>query len=202
MTKISKLHVSVTPKPRKTPVTPKCHAEGAVAVTLPFSTELGKRLVSIRGRVTQKEFARSIGIHKNTLIRYERGERLPDAWVIMQLRELHEVNPLWLLSGIGGQLDKGVPAFDPDKHPGLIMIPELLAATMQAVDAAIAGREPSVTSEEKTDLVLAVYSLVNTAVKKEDVEQLARLKAEDIRGAVDLIIKLRRMRTNTEKSND
>jgi phage repressor protein C with HTH and peptisase S24 domain len=46
----------------------------------------------------QKEFAQRLGIHKNTLARYERGERSPDAEVLLSIRALG-VNPNWVLSG-------------------------------------------------------------------------------------------------------
>ena len=66
---------------------------------LVFAAALGKRLAVMRGNASQKAFARSLGIHKNTLIRYEQGERLPNALVLAQLHTIHGVNVLWLLTG-------------------------------------------------------------------------------------------------------
>ena len=193
MSEISKLRVAGTKKTRETTVPAKCPSEGSVAGTPPFAIEMGKRLAQIRGSTSQAAFARSLDIHKNTLGSYERGKSLPDAWVLVQLREIHGVSPLWLLTGIGGSHDKGMPPFDPNKHLGLIMIPELLTATMGAVDEVAAARGLSLTSQERADLTLAAYSMVNTAAKKEDIEQLSRLKANDIHGVVELVMKMLRI---------
>lgn len=204
MLKTSKLRVAGTRKTGEASVPAKRTSEGSVVGTLPFAVELGKRLVSIRGQMTQKEFARSLDIHKNSLIRYERGERLPDAWFLMQLREIYGVSPLWFLSGFGGSHDKGIPPFNPDKYPPLIMIPELLTATMGAVDEVAAARGLSLTSQERADVTLSAYSMVNTAAKKEDAEQLARLKAQDIHGVVELVMKMAHIwyRAPSDKKGD
>ncbi len=63
------------------------------------SRGIGARITQVRSRITQGRFADSLGIHKNTLLRYEKEERLPDSEVLTRLYELYGVDPAWLLTG-------------------------------------------------------------------------------------------------------
>jgi len=74
-------------------------------------TTMAQRLRAIRGTLTQAEFAHRLGIHKNTLGRYERGESEPDTQIARQLCTLFGVQPHWLLFGPDMEPpDAGVPA--------------------------------------------------------------------------------------------
>lgn len=64
-------------------------------------TELSGRLQVVRGNMTQEEFAKVLGIGRTTLIRYESGERIPDANFLQALSLKFNVDPSWLLLGIG-----------------------------------------------------------------------------------------------------
>ena len=70
-------------------------------VTDSLATEIGRRISQIRGDTPQSGFAKSLGIHKNTLIRYEKGERLPDAEFVLKMHLVYKISPLWLLTGQG-----------------------------------------------------------------------------------------------------
>jgi transcriptional regulator with XRE-family HTH domain len=61
--------------------------------------EIGARIVQIRGKTTQEEFAESLGVHKQTLGRYERGERIPDGDFISKLCRRYKVYMPWLMYG-------------------------------------------------------------------------------------------------------
>ena len=65
----------------------------------PSSSGIGARIVQIRQNVSQTQFAATLGIHKNTLIRYEQEKRHPDSAFLVRLCEQYEVDPNWLLSG-------------------------------------------------------------------------------------------------------
>ena len=67
---------------------------------------IGGRLRLARGSLSQKEFAKLFGVVTNTISRYERGERTPDADFIAQLSELMGVNPRWLILGEEPMHDK------------------------------------------------------------------------------------------------
>ncbi len=158
---------------------------------LSVAVQIGKRIVEVRGHRTQGDFAQSIDIHKNTLGKYERGERLPDAWVILQLMEIHNVNPTWLMTGGGEPSSVGATSAAPSAPP---FIPELLAALMQTVEDVLS--EPAlngVEQKEKVNLALQAYGLVNTAANRSDITNLAQLRPDELRGAVELILGLRRL---------
>lgn len=57
----------------------------------------------MRGRARQDEFAQQLGIHPNTLGRYERGERLPDAEFLSAMASKADISTHWLLYGIPPQ---------------------------------------------------------------------------------------------------
>lgn len=62
---------------------------------------VGDRLRQVRGDMNQDAFAKMLDIGRTTLIRYEKGERSPDADLIARLWVLFKVDALWLLTGIG-----------------------------------------------------------------------------------------------------
>lgn len=65
--------------------------------------DLGARLTQIRGAKSRAEFAREMGVHKNTLARYENGETSINAEFIAQLVATG-YNANWILSGKGPQM--------------------------------------------------------------------------------------------------
>jgi transcriptional regulator with XRE-family HTH domain len=67
----------------------------------PLSKGIGQRIEQVRGRLTQHAFAKSVGISKSTLIRYEREDRLPDAETIARVCETYKADFTWLITGKG-----------------------------------------------------------------------------------------------------
>jgi transcriptional regulator with XRE-family HTH domain len=63
--------------------------------------DIGERLKEARGELSQVEFARLIGVTKNTVGRYERGEREPDIEYLTKTYKTLNINPTWLLTGDG-----------------------------------------------------------------------------------------------------
>ncbi len=78
---------------RSSPSSPSCPSSAS------SSRGIGARITQVRSRVTQGKFADSLGIHKNTLIRYEKEERLPDSELLTRIYEVYGVDPTWLLTG-------------------------------------------------------------------------------------------------------
>ncbi len=60
-----------------------------------------ERLKLIRGTNTQAEFAAILGIHKNSLGRYERGDSEPDLEIARAICTKYGVSPEWFLFGTG-----------------------------------------------------------------------------------------------------
>lgn len=69
--------------------------------TPPDLETIGGRIQIIRGGLTQEEFAKRLGIGRTTLIRYENNERLPDAGLLRNILQNFDVDPGWLLLGVG-----------------------------------------------------------------------------------------------------
>jgi transcriptional regulator with XRE-family HTH domain len=65
-------------------------------------TGVGERIRYLRGDESLPSFAKKIGVHKNTLARYEKEESLPDVGIILKLCEIVDdeaVTPDWLIQG-------------------------------------------------------------------------------------------------------
>ena len=59
------------------------------------------RMKIVRGELSQGEFAKALGVHKNSLGRYERGDSIPGVDVAERICSVFGVNPYWLLLGEG-----------------------------------------------------------------------------------------------------
>ncbi|MCA1492734.1 helix-turn-helix domain-containing protein [Ensifer sp. NBAIM29] len=74
-------------------------------------TELGARIRDVRrnlGDLEREAFATKLGISKNTLAYYERGERTPDVMTMAAYRERFGVNLNWIATGEGDMFDRVV----------------------------------------------------------------------------------------------
>lgn len=65
------------------------------------ATSVGSRIRAARGSRSQRTLAVALGLSPMTLIRYERGEREPDATVLAGICHLCGVTADWLLFGRG-----------------------------------------------------------------------------------------------------
>lgn len=68
-----------------------------------MTTGIGERLVLIRGSKSQLAFAEEMGVNKNTIGSYERGQSRPDSDFLLRLVEMG-INPNWLITGRGEML--------------------------------------------------------------------------------------------------
>jgi len=62
---------------------------------------IGERIKKIRGELSQGEFASRISVHKQTVLRWEKGETKPDSDALRKICETFNINPSWLLFGEG-----------------------------------------------------------------------------------------------------
>ncbi|SNS05952.1 Helix-turn-helix [Humidesulfovibrio mexicanus] len=62
---------------------------------------IGGRIAFIRGEMRQEDFAVLLGVSRMTLIRYEKGERQPDADFLKTIVAEFGVDGSWLLLGDG-----------------------------------------------------------------------------------------------------
>ena len=78
---------------------------------------LADRLRKLRGAMSRKAFALKYGIHEQSLIRYEKGVRIPDNNIIRRIAEGEEVSFDWLRSGIDPECDES-PSRQNDRRVG------------------------------------------------------------------------------------
>lgn len=61
--------------------------------------EIGKRIREIRGEHSLEDFEKIIGVSKNTLSLYERGEGNPKTTFLLKLSEYGKVSVNWIVTG-------------------------------------------------------------------------------------------------------
>ncbi|MCC7546150.1 MAG: helix-turn-helix transcriptional regulator [Burkholderiales bacterium] len=111
--------------------------------------EIGDRLVLIRGEANREEFARYLGIHPETLGRYERGLRAPDASVLLALNAVERVDPLWVLTGERQmRISSPEPAL-PDT--------ELMEVVLERIEAFCKKERLTVPPKRKAKLAVLLY---------------------------------------------
>jgi hypothetical protein len=120
--------------------------------------------MEIRGRRSRKDFGADLKIHRNTIERYEKGERpIPNHFLQLVI----EKNPGWSLAWLmNGHLPKreaaavvsaATHAAEPAAHYGASIDDQLLAEVMQEIEAAFGKNYMRVTVEKRAALIAAVY---------------------------------------------
>lgn len=61
--------------------------------------EIGRRIKEARGGMSQKQLADALGVHFNTIGKFERGDAVPDVIQIADLAIATKVTPAWLANG-------------------------------------------------------------------------------------------------------
>lgn len=65
------------------------------------ASQVGQRIRAVRGKQTQTDFARQVGVRKqNYISRYEHG-RIPNPDLLVKIAEIGKVSVDWLLTGRG-----------------------------------------------------------------------------------------------------
>ncbi|MEM1366631.1 MAG: S24 family peptidase [Cyanobacteria bacterium P01_H01_bin.15] len=101
-----------------------------------FCAGIGDRLIQIRGCLTQKDFADTVGISVRTLRRYEIEDSYPNAAELAQICQIYGIDAAWLLLGLEAEMmqDKyqQVPHFNisASAGPGAFVEQEVVGSTM------------------------------------------------------------------------
>lgn len=66
-----------------------------------FAVDIGERLKIVRNKESREVFAAKIGIHPQSLYRYEQGGRSVDSSVIYAVCSEYEISSDWLIFGTG-----------------------------------------------------------------------------------------------------
>lgn len=163
---------------------------------------LAERIRLVRGSMTRADFAQKIGIHLNTLGHYERGQRAPDALVLIAICRIFAVKSSWLLFGEGPALDEDRITIEPT-HAGsmragqalarivvkdrkdmahkpcnedkLSFTSETIQSAIISIEQALSESQKVMTPEKKSELVVAVCELLNDMDNSTASERILRL---------------------------
>lgn len=151
--------------------------------------EFGDRLKLIRGAQPQKEFAKSLGVHTNTIGRWERNEQSPTHQDMCNILDKYPaISPAWLLVGDGpmykdkerGEQSAGdIPQVDEESLEAVIAALEL---HLEAVD----GHLPPA---KKAKLIVILYELLVEDEEREGGAAERKMKKLDS-GVINNLIKL------------
>ena len=126
----------------------------------------GDRIRRVRGALSQIEFAGRMGADKNTVGRYERGERTPDGDFLVRIRTEFGTDLTWLLTGEGPGPDIVGVGSD-----GSTIAIEVKAQARGGIDPILYGRV--------TEAVAAVYKEFGITLALHQVAaEAARIAAE------------------------
>lgn len=113
-----------------------------------MNSTVGQRLAFLRDSDTQKDFASRLGVGVSSYARYERGERLPDAEMLVSLCVMG-FNINWLLTGIpNNPLPKNPPVVATNNALELLrgallgLIEERTRSTIEAAIHALCESQP------------------------------------------------------------
>ena len=67
----------------------------------PEETTIADRIKFMRGSLAKVEFARTLGINRNTLLQWETNKLFPNFEKLQKIHKTFKVNINWLLSGEG-----------------------------------------------------------------------------------------------------
>lgn len=150
---------------------------------------LGERIKFIRGTQAREMFAPIMEVSKNTLISYEKDERVPGADFLNRILELYpDISPAWLLTGEGEMRrgdtpitgDPGVQ-YSSNKKITPQLDEELLQSVLEAVEEYLDSIDGHLPAAKKAQLVVMLYEMVEEGgekkVNKTAVIRLVRLAA-------------------------
>ena len=97
----------------------------------------GERIRQLRGKMSQEEFASQLGVHEQTLGKYERDKIVPGGDVLARMYETLGADITWLLTGKGQMRPGGSEALAPAPTSSSAAIDaDLYGLVTEAVSAA------------------------------------------------------------------
>jgi len=135
--------------------------------------DISVRIKILRGDLPQDAFARMIGVHKNTVGRWERSERAPDVIDLNNLlNAFPDISPAWLLTG-EEPMKRGKPS---TVSASASLDEQLLVGIIEAVDEYLDQVKGRLAPAKKAQLVATLYEMFSAGeVKKVDKATVIRL---------------------------
>jgi transcriptional regulator with XRE-family HTH domain len=120
--------------------------------------EVFLRIKKIRGPLSQKEFAKILGVNQATVCKYEAG-RLPDALTLKRIANHGGVTVEWILGGEEKGAAPQLRELAPEGYSATLsdIETELLIQAVVAVEQVIKMKRLKLTLEQKARLFVKVY---------------------------------------------
>lgn len=124
--------------------------------------EVGARISALRGAMKQSEFAERLGVARNSINRWEAGERLPDGGSLQRMADQFSADITFILTGRSGGV---APALRPDEEQ---LLEHYRAAHSDARErirqiAATAANSPKRGDKDKSPAA-SVHQVINAPV--------------------------------------
>lgn len=110
---------------------------------------IGGRIRELRGKTSVAEFCRDFGIHRNTLPRWESGERVPDGDTLAAICQKYNIHADWLLLGVGPKYHSDMPLSDINQA--------ILTDAIAGLEEALEKRDSVMSPERKAEILSEIY---------------------------------------------
>ncbi|WP_430735209.1 helix-turn-helix domain-containing protein [Halodesulfovibrio aestuarii] len=138
---------------------------------------ISERIRSIRGNTSRAAFAKRFGIHAQTLIKYESGERMPSVELIQTICQQEEILAEWLLFGTGEMRQSDI-SLQHQAFPKQALTPTSVCPRCEALEADLRNEREEVRELSKE---LRELNAENRTILKENgklKEEIGLLKGE------------------------
>jgi len=127
--------------------------------------DFGERLKKIRGKITQQDFAKKLGISLNSYASYERGATYPNYLFIKNICIFFQINPNWLIFGEGGMFKEG--DIYKEEHESHYLNYNRLRQAIEVIEMTISNQKNQPKNCEKAKMIIDVYKyLENEKIPK------------------------------------
>lgn len=151
--------------PSSVPSLPSELGTKTVELGTDFTDGISSRMLKARQHLkfTQLVFSKSIGVHQNSICRYENGDRIPDVETVARISIIHGFSLQWLMIG-EGPMRPGSPTPDGSApgSSGPALNVALLQSVLIAVRQATAAAGRTLTPAQEAQLITGVYELCRT----------------------------------------
>jgi transcriptional regulator with XRE-family HTH domain len=113
----------------------------------------GNRLKQAQSNLSLRKFAQLLGVSLNTIVRYEKDERVPSVKFLKKIHDKLEIETEWLLYGRG-------PMYSSDVDKPDIAAPcseTALKRTIEAIETVMNEKELRPPPQKKAALIMMVY---------------------------------------------
>lgn len=149
---------------------------------------LAERIRLVRGNMSRADFAKTIGVHLNTVGYYERNQRTPDAFVLINICSKFAIKPDWLLFGEGPAIDEGRIKIE-SARAGTLRAGQPLARVVVKNTIKTQSRDTQdLSNSYKAEIVKIAVELTEQALNDSNKSIGPKKKAEFIVAVCDILI--------------